>query len=411
MISIISMAINVITGFLIYILKAFFSVLTWFGKLIFKLLRLFICALPVCGTLFFILLLFNTFVMLTEIPAFSNKIPADYATEFVDNLPDNIPSNLQNSLPQKSEQAISPKDIFSKDKTYISALFQVLTAWWKDTIYAYHGTISFIILLILTIIMIIPVFGIFLIISVFSSFGLLLAGACTIDGFFYVIRFLFGKSIVYQFLDRYYKLFPDKGQRHYEKSYERWLRRHHEEFEDEDRPGASKKHSFYDDNEDDYDSDENSDEYETDEDDDFYEDGEDEDFYEDEYESDDDYESDDEYEDEYDSDDDYASEDEYESDDDYESDNEYDSDDDNDFSDYYEDDFYKHKSSRHSRDNIAQNHSSNSFDFFAGCNSRESVDKKYRSLAKLYHPDNIDGDTAALQEINVQYEEAKKRFS
>ena len=51
-----------------------------------------------------------------------------------------------------------------------------------------------------------------------------------------------------------------------------------------------------------------------------------------------------------------------------------------------------------------------SFNFFAGCNSRESVEKKYRSLAKLYHPDNMDGDTASLQEINAQYELAKKRF-
>ena len=42
---------------------------------------------------------------------------------------------------------------------------------------------------------------------------------------------------------------------------------------------------------------------------------------------------------------------------------------------------------------------------------RESVDKKYRSLVKLYHPDNMDGDTAALQEINVQYDKAKKRWS
>ena len=53
---------------------------------------------------------------------------------------------------------------------------------------------------------------------------------------------------------------------------------------------------------------------------------------------------------------------------------------------------------------------SSTFDFFAGCTSRESVDKKYKSLVKLYHPDNMDGDTAALQQINAQYAEAKKRF-
>ncbi|MBR4528853.1 MAG: hypothetical protein IKO80_01110 [Lachnospiraceae bacterium] len=51
-----------------------------------------------------------------------------------------------------------------------------------------------------------------------------------------------------------------------------------------------------------------------------------------------------------------------------------------------------------------------SFDFFAGCKDLAGVEKKYRSLVKIYHPDNQDGDTSALQEINAQYEAAKRRF-
>ena len=101
------------------------------------------------------------------------------------------------------------------------------------------------------------------------------------------------------------------------------------------------------------------------------------------YYNDDDYYEGEEYEDEVYEDDNYA-------DDDYE---------DEDFEDDYDD-----PGSR--RDPAA----SSSFDFFAGCTNRESVDKKYKSLVKLYHPDNMDGDTAALQEINAQYAEAKKRF-
>ena len=54
---------------------------------------------------------------------------------------------------------------------------------------------------------------------------------------------------------------------------------------------------------------------------------------------------------------------------------------------------------------------SQTFDFFAGCKSRESAERKYKSLVKLYHPDNMDGDNGALQEINVQYDKVKKHFS
>ena len=111
-------------------------------------------------------------------------------------------------------------------------------------------------------------------------------------------------------------------------------------------------------------------------------------YYEDDepYEDDDFYEEDESYED-----DDYYEDDESYEDDDYYEDNE----------SYEEDGYYEEEDSIEDK---------TAFNFFAGCSSRESVDKKYRSLVKLYHPDNMDGDTKALQEINVQYSEAKKRF-
>lgn len=50
-------------------------------------------------------------------------------------------------------------------------------------------------------------------------------------------------------------------------------------------------------------------------------------------------------------------------------------------------------------------------DFFAGCNSKEDVEKKYKKLASIYHPDTGFGDEETMKLINNQKEEALKRFS
>ena len=223
--------------------------------------------------------------------------------------------------------------------------------------------------------MFIPVAGVFLCISAYSSFRLLIFGIVVLDIAIYLVRTIAGNGIVSQYLGRYYFLFPDSGKRHYEKSYEKWLKKHHEEFED-DTYGHFREKDKYDD---------------------FYDESvrsRDNDFYEDDYNND--------YDDEYDSDYD----DEYEGyDSDYEEDDE---------DDYYskddsdEDDYHSEDDSEYHSEHV--NNQTTSFNFFAGCNNRDSVEKKYRSLAKLYHPDNMDGDTASLQEINAQYEKAKKRF-
>ncbi|MCH5332647.1 MAG: molecular chaperone DnaJ [Agathobacter sp.] len=41
--------------------------------------------------------------------------------------------------------------------------------------------------------------------------------------------------------------------------------------------------------------------------------------------------------------------------------------------------------------------------FFSGVGSKQSLKKRYRDLIKIYHPDNLDGDKAAIQEINSEY--------
>ncbi len=68
------------------------------------------------------------------------------------------------------------------------------------------------------------------------------------------------------------------------------------------------------------------------------------------------------------------------------------------------------QSSRRTADSRERDAAGSAFDFFAGCRDLASVEKKYRSLVKIYHPDNQDGDTAALQEINRQYAEAKRKM-
>ena len=345
MISLLSMAVHTITGLFISILKAVFSMLSWFLGLFFKLLKLFFCALPITAVLFSFMIILNLVILISGSREVLNYIPASVDT-FV----------------------IGGMHLFSREKNTALIIFDALKSWWFSNIYSYHGSSAYLPLLLLTIIMFIPVISIFLCISVFSSFANLLFFIIVADIALYLVRALVSKSFLNQFLDRYYFLFPESGKRHYEKSYEKWLRKHHEEFEN-DTYGQDSPRDKYDD---------------------FYEDDED-----DEYDSDYDEEYDDEYEQEYDSD--YDEEEFYE-DEDYESD------------EFYEDDDYDDPDCADKNSRFENPAPMTTFDFFAGCSSRESVEKKYRSLAKLYHPDNMDGDTAALQEINVQYEEAKKRF-
>ena len=363
MISLLSIAVNTVINFFVYILKAVFSMLMWFFSVFFIALKLFFCVLPLTGISFSILIIVNIIVLVSGSSAFLSLAPN-----------------------------VGGFTLFVPSDNTTLAIADALKIWWHENVYSYHGTGAYIPLFFLTIIMFIPVAGVFLCISAYSSFRLLILGIVVLDIAIYLVRTIAGNGIVSQYLGRYYFLFPDSGKRHYEKSYEKWLKKHHEEFED-DTYGHFREKDKYDDF---YDEPVRS------RDDDFYEEDYNND-YDDEYDSDYDDEHDSDYDGEYDSDRD----DEYDSDcdDEYEG---YDSDYEEDDEDDDEDDYHSEDDSEYHSEHV--NNQTTSFNFFAGCNNRDSVEKKYRSLAKLYHPDNMDGDTASLQEINAQYEKAKKRF-
>ncbi len=48
--------------------------------------------------------------------------------------------------------------------------------------------------------------------------------------------------------------------------------------------------------------------------------------------------------------------------------------------------------------------------FFAGVQSEIALKKRYKDLIKIYHPDNLCGDTQTLQEINREYDRLRLVF-
>jgi len=47
---------------------------------------------------------------------------------------------------------------------------------------------------------------------------------------------------------------------------------------------------------------------------------------------------------------------------------------------------------------------------FAGTTGLVSVRKRYKDLTKIYHPDNMHGDSSMIQLINKEYEECRKQY-
>lgn len=48
--------------------------------------------------------------------------------------------------------------------------------------------------------------------------------------------------------------------------------------------------------------------------------------------------------------------------------------------------------------------------FFSGVSNELGMKKRYKDLIKIFHPDNLDGDTKILQRINREYDEMKRIF-
>ncbi len=49
--------------------------------------------------------------------------------------------------------------------------------------------------------------------------------------------------------------------------------------------------------------------------------------------------------------------------------------------------------------------------FFIGVQSEIALKKRYKDLVRIYHPDNICGDTETLQEINREYDRLRTVFA
>lgn len=367
MVSIITMAANALGGLFIGALKAFFSLISWFLKHFVHAVKMLFCALPVTATLFVGLFAINIVLLLSGSFKLSDSelLPAKAADE--------------------------ANHILENSSLTTARMYNELVSWWNETVYVLHGSPAYVILLIITVLMFLPVVCVLLCLSVFAGYGTILLFGVLADAALYLIRSFLGKSPLKQIQGRYFLLFREAGKKHDEKSYEKWLRRHRDEFESDEYepvPRRSKVDRFYEDEDAAY-SDEYEDEYEDDDEDTYEDDYDNEEYYEDELEND--------YEDE-----EYIEDSDYD-DEDYIEDSEYD-DEDEDIDDDYDERNHRRSDKQAPPPAVA----SSSFDFFAGCTSRESLDRKYKSLVKLYHPDNMDGDTSAIQEINVQYDIAKK---
>ena len=48
--------------------------------------------------------------------------------------------------------------------------------------------------------------------------------------------------------------------------------------------------------------------------------------------------------------------------------------------------------------------------FFSGVDNELALKKRYKELIKIFHPDNLSGDTGTLQMINRTYDSLKKQF-
>ena len=48
--------------------------------------------------------------------------------------------------------------------------------------------------------------------------------------------------------------------------------------------------------------------------------------------------------------------------------------------------------------------------FFVGVDNKKALKRRYKELLKIYHPDNLAGDTAMIQEINREYDRLSKKY-
>jgi hypothetical protein len=457
------------------ILKAYAWLLKQMFRLIWNVYKLFLCLFPAAGIVLAALVVFEcagyftgndyigqakeyvgSYVHACDIEYLQDEklvakadssygVSGDIANSIADNLSGEISNNIANGLQQNIENGVN--DISEK---VTQTLLEAVTSWWEGILEKSEQKAYSIIAWAITILIGIPIFLGLLLLSAAASGVNFLGIAIIVDLAIYIFRSVFGMTTPFrQFRRRYCFLFHTKPfyDPKYEDSYQDWLKRHHDEFEndtfgtdkaeydeaydeeDYDRMGYAdyegkrlsrkeirrlekikKRQQNYDDYYEDY-YDRLEDLEEKDEEDDRfrrgrwnkrYSSGRYDDYYDDD--DDDNY-------DDYDQDKD---EDRYERIDD---DDRY-----NRYSSYKSESSYDHQKqkqnqsyyqksdSRSSSDPKRPSGNYSTFDFFAGCKSRDGIVKKYHSLAKLYHPDNFEGDSSAITEINRQYKEAMGKY-
>lgn len=380
-------------------------------------------------------------------------------------LSDDITNNIVDGMQQSIESGVN--DISEK---VTQTLLETVTSWWEGILEKSEQKAYSIIAWVITILIGIPIFLGLLLLSAAASGVNFLGIAIIADLAIYIFRSIFGMTTPFrQFRRRYCFLFHTKPfyDPKYEDSYQDWLKRHHDEFEndtfgtdravndeyeeDYDRMGQAsyegrrlsrkdirklekikKRQKNYDDYyEDYYDRLEEQEEEEGEE---FqnrrwnksYYRRNNRNHYDDRYNK---YDPDEDDNDDYD-----RNEYDHDEDDYYDTTGgSYKRIDDEDHYDRMKNDKYeeyeyrkgyrgaysdkKNQYSSNRRTNSSRSSESqksagnySSFDFFAGCKSRDGVVKKYHSLAKLYHPDNFEGDSSAITEINRQYKEAIGKY-
>ena len=493
---------SVLVTIFMTILKAYAWLLKQMFRLIWNVYKLFLCLFPAAGIVLAALVVFEcagyftgndyigqakeyveSYVHACDIECLQDEnlvakadssygVSGDIANSIADNLSGEISNNIANGLQQNIENGVN--DISEK---VTQTLLEAVTSWWEGILEKSEQKAYSIIAWAITILIGIPIFLGLLLLSAAASGVNFLGIAIIADLAIYIFRSVFGMTTPFrQFRRRYCFLFHTKPfyDPKYEDSYQDWLKRHHDEFEndtfgtdkaeydeaydeeDYDRMGYAdyegkrlsrkeirrlekikKRQQNYDDYYEDYydrlEELEEKDE-EDEEDDRFrrgrwnkrYSSGRYDDYYDDD--------DDDNYDDNYDDYDQDKDEDRYErinDDDRYnrirnegskEESEKYKRDNYNRYSSYKSESSYDHQKqkqnqsyyqksdSRSSSDPKRPSGNYSTFDFFAGCKSRDGIVKKYHSLAKLYHPDNFEGDSSAITEINRQYKEAMGKY-
>jgi hypothetical protein len=457
------------------ILKAYAWLLKQMFRLIWNVYKLFLCLFPAAGIVLAALVVFEcagyftgndyigqakeyveSYVHACDIEYLQDEklvakadssygVSGDIANSIADNLSGEISNNIANGLQQNIENGVN--DISEK---VTQTLLEAVTSWWEGILEKSEQKAYSIIAWAITILIGIPIFLGLLLLSAAASGVNFLGIAIIVDLAIYIFRSVFGMTTPFrQFRRRYCFLFHTKPfyDPKYEDSYQDWLKRHHDEFEndtfgtdkaeydeaydeeDYDRMGYAdyegkrlsrkeirrlekikKRQQNYDDYYEDY-YDRLEDLEEKDEEDDRfrrgrwnkrYSSGRYEDYYDDD--DDDNY-------DDYDQDKDQDRYERIDDDDRYNRYSSYKSESSYDHQKQKQNQSYYQKSdSRSSSDPKRPSGNYSTFDFFAGCKSRDGIVKKYHSLAKLYHPDNFEGDSSAITEINRQYKEAMGKY-